>query len=133
MVNNVLHNTLFVPAHFHTYYLLGLLPMVIGYYYDSLQASAESLAMGGLSLLCVGSFGFLAMFYVAGALQVPRRYSDYDAIPLAGLRAVGQGSALLGALFAALVLLAVALLAAAFVRRARAAPEAGAAAGVRPT
>ncbi len=124
MVNNVLHNTLFVPAHFHTYYLLGLLPMVIGYYYDSLQASAESLAMWGLSLLCVGSFGFLAMFYVAGALQVPRRYSDYDAIPLAGLRAVGQDTALLAALFAALVLLAVALLAASFVRRARAAPEA---------
>lgn len=119
LVNNVLHNTLFVPAHFHTYYLLGLLPMVVGFYYESLECTAEDLGMWGLSLLCVGSFGFLSMFYVAGALQVPRRYSDYNAIPLAGIRAVGQDGALLGALFAALILLGILLFVAAFsVRRA---------------
>ena len=119
MVNNVLHNTLFVPAHFHTYYLLGLLPMVIGYYYHALDSKSENLGMWGLSLLCAGSFGFLAMFYVAGALQVPRRYSDYNAIALDAVRAVGQDSALLAALFAVLILVAMALFATAFVRRAR--------------
>ncbi len=121
LVNNVLHNTLFVPAHFHTYYLLGLLPMLIGYFYHALGSRSEKCGMWGLSLLIGGSFGFLAMFFIAGSLQVPRRYSDYNAIPLEAVRAIGQNTAAFGAVFAVLILVAVGLFLATLIRKSRAA------------
>lgn len=119
MVNNVLHNTLFVPAHFHTYYLLGLLPMLIGYYYYALEGSSDSIAKWGLSLLLGGSFGVLATFFIAGTFQVPRRYSDYNAIPLSGVRDTGSITAELGAIFAVFIVIAMILFMASYARQRR--------------
>lgn len=55
--------------------------MLIGYYYHALGFRSEKCGMWGLSLLIGSSFCFLAMLFIAGSLQVPRRYSDYNAIP----------------------------------------------------
>ncbi|SCC94505.1 hypothetical protein THIX_60563 [Thiomonas sp. X19] len=95
--------------------------MLIGYYYHALGSASEKCGMWGLSLLIGGSFYFLAMFFIAGSLQVPRRYSDYNAIPLKTVRAIGQDTATLGAIFAVLILVAVGLFLAAFIRKDRAA------------
>lgn len=81
-VNVVFHNTLWVPAHFHTYFLMGLTLMVMGAAFHvvaALSGKEESagLARATLWLLCVGGFGFLFMFYLSGAQSVPRRYAAY--------------------------------------------------------
>jgi cytochrome c oxidase subunit 1 len=79
-VNFSLHNTLWVPAHFHTYLLEGVLLFVLGWVFSNLESrsgSSSSLvtrwAIGG------GIFGggalLLLGWYVAGAASVPRRYA----------------------------------------------------------
>ena len=81
-VNLRFHNTLWVPAHFHTYMLEGLALMVLGYFYHYLQETSqrtENQALHGMltGLVVVGGYGFLLMFYLAGALGVPRRFAVY--------------------------------------------------------
>lgn len=77
-----LHNTLWVPAHFHTYMLGGLAFMVFGYFHHRCQEAtslAEKPRLQRLAILLtlLGAYGFLAMFYFAGAYTVPRRYASY--------------------------------------------------------
>lgn len=76
--NMVLHNTLWVPAHFHTYLLEGVLPFILGWVFMMLEersGKATSLLMRWV--VGIGVFGggalFLLGFYVAGANGVPRR------------------------------------------------------------
>lgn len=79
-----LHNTLWVPAHFHTYFLAGLVFMVIGYFHHRLQELTDLPERPGtqwtaIVLMLVGAYGFFAMFYFAGAHSIPRRYAIYPA------------------------------------------------------
>ncbi len=81
-VNSSLHNTLWVPAHFHSYMVEGLVLMVLGYFYHYLQERAQMEENRGLQrliiwLMVVGGYGFLLMFYLSGATGVPRRFSVY--------------------------------------------------------
>lgn len=75
--NFVLHNTLWVPAHFHTYYLMGVFLWLLGIGFYLVDSRAERMAKGGLALMVVAGYGFLSMFYVGGVLSVPRRYAEY--------------------------------------------------------
>ncbi|MEI2618005.1 MAG: cbb3-type cytochrome c oxidase subunit I [Thermomicrobiales bacterium] len=79
--NNVMHNTLWVPGHFHTYYLLGVTSFVWAYLYyligdlgDVHEWASSKIAAW---LYGVGGVGFVLMFFFAGADSVPRRYAVY--------------------------------------------------------
>lgn len=81
-VNKTFHNTLWVPAHFHSYMIEGLVLMVLGYFYHYVQERAHlpenvSLQRVIVWFMVIGGYGFLLMFYLAGATGVPRRYSVY--------------------------------------------------------
>ncbi len=83
-VNFHFHNTLWVPAHFHSYYLMGVVLMLLGFAsHLGVELSGEPDSPGMrraiLALLIPGGYGFLAMFYWAGAHGVPRRYAVYPA------------------------------------------------------
>jgi cytochrome c oxidase subunit 1 len=83
-INQVYHNTLWVPAHFHTYYLLGAVAFVWAYLFH-ITAALSGRREAGLSRLAawsygVGGAGFVMMFFLAGAAGMPRRY----AIPVPG-------------------------------------------------
>lgn len=103
-----LHNTLWVPAHFHTYMLAGL-GIIGGYlYHRGQQATAivertryETVLVG---VLVAGACGFLAMFYLSGAYSVPRRFAAYPAELIHGTRHAGWASA-----FGAVLLLGIML------------------------
>ncbi|MBI2186761.1 MAG: cbb3-type cytochrome c oxidase subunit I [Acidobacteria bacterium] len=113
IVANVrLHNTLWVPAHFHTYMLAGF-AMIAGYFYHCGRRSADvdlaAESVGAyqaviLNWLVAGACGFLAMFYLGGAYSVPRRYAVYP-VELAH----GTAYALWAGAFAAVFLIAAVL------------------------
>lgn len=78
-VNRLMHNTQWVPGHFHTYLLLGEVAMAFGFA-AWLARSHERLsftwtARGGFALYLVGGIGFVLMFLIAGAFSVPRRWA----------------------------------------------------------
>lgn len=79
VVNYVMHNTLWVPGHFHFYLLLGLLPMIFGfmYYLGAGEKRAEKSAVDLVSFWAyvVGSLGFVFVFLYAGRESVPRRWA----------------------------------------------------------
>ena len=81
-VNVSLHNTLWVPAHFHTYNLAGLLFLILaGFHHSCQQATGLPLrvwlARGSAVLMTLGAYGFFAMFYLGGAYSIPRRFARY--------------------------------------------------------
>ena len=81
-VNRAFHNTLWVPAHFHTYYLMGVVLMTLGAVYHlatHLTGARENLRRSRIvaALVAVGGYGFVFTFYLAGADSIPRRFAAY--------------------------------------------------------
>lgn len=80
-VNTVMHNTMWVPGHFHFYLLLGLLPMIFGFilyvtrYYT--RARTNYLDELGFSSYVTGSLILVVMFLLGGAASVPRRWAEH--------------------------------------------------------
>ncbi len=82
--NFVLHNTLWVPAHFHTYNAMGNVLFSLAFFYwfgtqFSKTTLSKKLSRVIISFLVVGAIGFLTVFYIAGAQGTPRRVSFYAA------------------------------------------------------
>lgn len=105
--NFTLHNTLWVPAHFHTYNALGNVLFSLGFFHwfairFTDEKRPERFVKLTLTLLLIGGIGFLLAFYFGGALSMPRRFSNYPAeFPL------GAPLATIGALFATVYLIAI--------------------------
>lgn len=78
-VNLVMHNTQWVPGHFHFYLLLGVLPMVLGFA-SYLSSNGEQGRAGqlGVSVYAVGGILLSLSFLVSGALSVPRRFAVHE-------------------------------------------------------
>lgn len=83
VANNIsLHNTLWVPAHFHTYNAMGNVLFSIAFFYwaanDFLNSEVNvKLENLKLTLLIIGGFGFVLMFYLGGMESIPRRFALY--------------------------------------------------------
>ncbi|HRO85165.1 MAG TPA: cbb3-type cytochrome c oxidase subunit I [Niabella sp.] len=107
--NFLLHNTLWVPAHFHSYNAMGNVLFSLGFFHwfsveYSKRKGQERLSSLKLSFLLLGGIGFLAAFYVAGAESIPRRYSSYP-VEFTSAKLL----ATLGAVFATVYLIAILL------------------------
>jgi cytochrome c oxidase subunit 1 len=79
-VNMVMHNTQWVPGHFHFYLLLGVLPMILMLLYHVAGSHAQAprnTATDRISLLVyvVGGLAFCMVFLYAGHMSVARRYA----------------------------------------------------------
>jgi cytochrome c oxidase subunit I len=78
-VNRVMHNTLWVPGHFHFYLLLGEMAMVFGFMaWLTRGATREGLSGAsywGLVAYLVGGVGVSVIFLIGGAMSVPRRWA----------------------------------------------------------
>jgi cytochrome c oxidase subunit 1 len=114
-INEVFHNTLWVPAHFHTYMLLGVVLFIIAFLFylfsSRQQQDGGVLAKTGLWLFVTGGLGFLFMFYLGGADSIPRRFSDYSGIAVSSTRDTGIHLAQIAVLFIIIVLIGLVLLA----------------------
>lgn len=79
-VNVVMHNTQWVPGHFHFYLLLGVLPMILGFMlYITRKENTQSVMSGtdkaSLFVFLLAGVGFVMAFLYAGKNSVPRRWA----------------------------------------------------------
>lgn len=79
-INFRFHNTLWVPAHFHSYLMLGVILWVMAFVAHMLERAAGRVASTRATLVAVvgmivGGYGLVGSWYVSGALGVPRRYA----------------------------------------------------------
>ncbi|MDP3761807.1 MAG: cbb3-type cytochrome c oxidase subunit I [Ramlibacter sp.] len=80
VVNKVMHNTMWVPGHFHLYLLLGLLPMVIGFclhFFAGEPSGTAGRGRGLVALYLVAGAVFGAAFLAQGWSSVPRRWAEH--------------------------------------------------------
>jgi cytochrome c oxidase subunit 1 len=78
-VNQFLHNTLWVPAHFHTYMALGVMFFLIGATYHLMPAltgrrMSEQIGRRAAFLMTAGGYGLVLCWYISGSMSDPRRY-----------------------------------------------------------
>jgi cytochrome c oxidase subunit I len=96
-----MHNTQWVPGHFHTYLLLGMIAMVLGFMtYIGGAKSPSGVAAAGFWLYLIGGTVFVLAFLSAGSASVPRRYAVHLPIwlPYDRVGSIGASLALAGAL-----------------------------------
>jgi cytochrome c oxidase subunit I len=79
-VNFRFHNTLWVPAHFHTYLLLGVMLWAMAFLIHLLERAAGRVSSRTATVLApaamvLGGYGLVGMWYASGALGIPRRYA----------------------------------------------------------
>lgn len=80
-VNLAMHNTQWVPGHFHFYLLLGVLAMTLGFIYHVVGDRSPAASQSGVgrtvfTVYVVGALVFLFAFLDAGRLSVPRRMAE---------------------------------------------------------
>src|SRR6516225_11059031 len=78
MVNLVMHNTMWVPGHFHFYLLLGMAAMVFGFMYflgHDRETGENVLDRLAVWVFALGGVGFALVFLYAGKEGVPRRWA----------------------------------------------------------
>jgi cytochrome c oxidase subunit I len=99
-VNSVMHNTQWVPGHFHTYLLLGVIAMILGFMVYLSSKSSRGLAVLGFWSYLVGGTIFVLAFLMAGAASVPRRYAVHLAawLPYDRVGSIGASLVVIGAL-----------------------------------
>ncbi len=78
-VNKVMHNTQWVPGHFHIYLILGEVAMAFGFMAwlvkEANKVELSNLDRAGLTIYILGGAGFTIMFLISSALSVPRRWA----------------------------------------------------------
>ncbi|VAV89449.1 Cytochrome c oxidase (B(O/a)3-type) chain I [hydrothermal vent metagenome] len=79
-VNKVMHNTQWVPGHFHIYLLLGEVAMVFGFMGWLVRQPRGDKRFGvidraAFAVYLFGGAGFTLMFLISGAMSVPRRWA----------------------------------------------------------
>jgi cytochrome c oxidase subunit 1 len=94
-VNLVMHNTQWVPGHFHFYLLLGLVPMLLGamlYACTREQWSETRLDRAAFWTYGIAGAVFCFAFLAGGWQGVPRRFAVHDA-PWIGFAQLGTVAA----------------------------------------
>jgi cytochrome c oxidase subunit 1 len=83
VVNQVMHNTMWVPGHFHFYLLLGMLPMALAFMFHISHgdAAASPAKSSNISfwVFMASALGFVFMFLYSGLHSVPRRWAEHAA------------------------------------------------------
>ncbi len=76
-VNNVMHNTMWVPGHFHMYLVVGLLAMLFGfkYYISHRDDNFPVIDRFAFWLYSIGGVGLSVTFLISGFHSIPRRFA----------------------------------------------------------
>lgn len=74
-VNAVMHNTQWVPGHFHFYLLLGVLPMILALMFHLIDGRARSTGRLSFPLYVIGGLILVGSLLAAGRVSAPRRFA----------------------------------------------------------
>lgn len=81
VINQVMHNSLWVPGHFHFYLILGEVSMLFGFMYYLAETAnrAKNTWLDRTSFVAylVGGLGIVFTFLYSGLESVPRRYATH--------------------------------------------------------
>lgn len=81
VVNHVMHNTKWVPGHFHMYMGLGVIAMMFGFMYfltkNDSQMTTNGLDKAAFIMYALSMFGVCVSFLVSGAISTPRRFATH--------------------------------------------------------
>ncbi|MCM3568909.1 cbb3-type cytochrome c oxidase subunit I [Neobacillus mesonae] len=81
VVNHVMHNTKWVPGHFHTYMGMGVIAMIFGfmYYFNKTEGTQKQNSVDKLAIAVYFLFfsGIAGSFLYAGKISVPRRWAEH--------------------------------------------------------
>lgn len=115
VVNHVMHNTKWVPGHFHLYMGLGLMAMIIGfmYYFNKVEGGQKDSKVDRISAIMYTVFflGLSGSFLYAGKISAARRWAVH--LP------EWMFSDLIGALSGIFIILATVLFVARFILNVR--------------
>ena len=114
-INRVMHNTLWVPGHFHIYLPLGVVAMQFGFMYylaSSKGATDSALDRAAFWMYVAGILAFAVVLLASGAMSIPRRWAVHMQ-PWLGMDK-------LGTLFALVAVAGVVVFVGKFLSRARA-------------
>ncbi len=74
--NQVMHNTMWVPGHFHMYLIVGLVAMLFGFmYYIAQNGAPKLLDKAAFWIYLVAGTGFSMNFLASGQASVARRWA----------------------------------------------------------
>lgn len=101
-LNEYLHNTLWVPGHFHTYMALGAVMFLLGGVYHATplltgRPLSERIGSIGAKFILVGGWIVVLTFFTSGALSIPRRYAYVPIPKFADAATVGLAGACIAA------------------------------------
>ncbi len=81
VINHIMHNTKWVPGHFHTYMGMGVVAMIFGfmYYFNKTEGTQKE---KGLDMLAIVNYfifftGLTGSFLYAGKISAPRRWAEH--------------------------------------------------------
>lgn len=81
VVNHVMHNTKWVPGHFHTYMGMGVIAMILGfmYYFNQTEGRVTHKRIDTFSISLYFAFfaGVVGSFLYAGSISAPRRWAEH--------------------------------------------------------
>ncbi|MCM3117789.1 cbb3-type cytochrome c oxidase subunit I [Neobacillus sp. MER 74] len=81
VVNHVMHNTKWVPGHFHTYMGMGVIAMIFGfmYYFTKTEGTQKQKGIDNLAISTYFFFftGLAGSFLYAGKISTPRRWAEH--------------------------------------------------------
>jgi cytochrome c oxidase subunit 1 len=109
--NKILHNTLWVPAYFHTYTLMGIAFFILGFIFylfsERGNQDGEKVAKTGFWLFVTGGYGFLLMLYMGGLSSIPGSYARYTGMGIKGMNARATFLSQISVLFIILLLIGI--------------------------
>ncbi|MDQ0197780.1 cbb3-type cytochrome c oxidase subunit I [Neobacillus ginsengisoli] len=81
VVNHVMHNTKWVPGHFHTYMGMGVIAMIFGfmYYFNKTEGAQKQTGYDNYAIYTYFVFfaGLTGSFLYAGKISAPRRWAEH--------------------------------------------------------
>jgi cytochrome c oxidase subunit I len=81
VINHIMHNTKWVPGHFHTYMGMGVVAMIFGfmYYFNKTEGTQKEKGLDMLAIVTYFIFfsGLTGSFLYAGKISAPRRWAEH--------------------------------------------------------
>lgn len=78
-INQVMHNTMWVPGHFHFYLILGMVAMVFGFMYflikEDKKGEDNAIDRSGFWIYAITGTAFVFMFLISGKEGIARRFA----------------------------------------------------------